>query len=150
MRLFSPELIKMHYYALDKKSCLTEMTEFLHEKGIVDDQKKFLDAILAREKIVSTGIGRGIAIPHARSASVKQLSIAVFVLDNELEFDSVDNNPVRIIFMIVVPESMKKEYMQILSLISNYLKNDDNIKKMLNCDNEEQLYELLEDLENEI
>ncbi len=140
----------MHYYALDKKSCLTEMTEFLHEKGIVDDQKKFLDAILAREKIVSTGIGRGIAIPHARSASVKQLSIAVFVLDNELEFDSVDNNPVRIIFMIVVPESMKKEYMQILSLISNYLKNDDNIKKMLNCDNEEQLYELLEDLENEI
>lgn len=150
MRLFSLELIKMHYYALDKKSCLTEMTEFLQEKGVVDDQKIFLDDILAREKIVSTGIGRGIAIPHARSRSAKQLRVAVFVLDNELDFDSIDKHPVRLIFMIVVPESMKKEYVKILSLISNYLKDDNNIKRMLNCDTKEQLYKLLKEIENEM
>ncbi len=150
MKLFSPDLIKLNYYALDKKSCLTEMVEFLYEKEIVLIPEKFLNEILEREKLMSTGIGRKIAIPHARSLAVKELKIGVYLLDNELDFNSIDGEPVKIIFMIAVPEMMKDEYMKVLSSISNFFRNEENRKRLLTCSSPEEVYELLKGISDEI
>jgi len=99
---------------------------------------------------MTTGIGRNIAIPHARSDAVSHLKIAVYLLDNELEYDSIDGEPVKIIFMIAVPEEMKELYMKVLSLISNYFRNEENRSKILACESENDLYEILKEIENEI
>ena len=111
MKIFSKDLIKLNYYALDKKSCLEEMVEFLFENEIIFSRERFLDSILTREKIMSTGIGKKLAIPHARSEAVKELTIAVYLLQNELEFNAIDDEPVKIILMIAVPQNMKEKYM---------------------------------------
>ena len=150
MRVFSKDLIKINYYALDKKSCLSEMAEFLYEQGVINSQTAFLARILDRESLMSTGIGRKIAIPHARSEAVAQLKIAVYLLDNELEFDSIDGESVKIIFMIAVPEEMKEMYMKVLSIISNYFRNDDKRVKILSCETIDDLCKLLKEIDDEI
>ena len=150
MKIFSPELIKLNYYALDKKSCLSEMVEFLHEKGVILSPENFLNDILERENLMSTGIGRKVAIPHARSMAVKELKIGVYLLDNELDFNSIDNESVKVIFMIAVPEMMKNEYMQVLSSISNFFRDEDNRMRLLACSSAEEVYELLKGISDEI
>ncbi|HHE38483.1 MAG TPA: PTS sugar transporter subunit IIA [Candidatus Cloacimonetes bacterium] len=143
MEIFSPELIKMNYFALDKKSCLSEMAEFLFEHSIVSSFEEFFKTILERENLMSTGIGRGIAIPHSRSETVKKLTIAVYLLDNELDFQSIDDEPVRMVFMIAVPKDMKQEYMKLLSAISNFLKLEENRDKLLGCKSNLEVYNIL-------
>ena len=79
MGIFSPDLIKVNYYALDKKSCLQEMVDFVAEKEIITSAEDFFKLIFEREKIMSTGIGRNVAIPHARSELVNELKICLFI-----------------------------------------------------------------------
>lgn len=147
MGIFSRDLIVQNYYAIDKKSCLEEMVEFLYENGIVHSAENFFKAIMERENLMTTGIGRKVAIPHARSHFVKEIKIAVYVLDNELEFNSVDDEAVKVIFMIAVPEEKKEEYMQILSSISNFLRKDENRDKLFSADTQEELFAILEEIE---
>ncbi len=147
MKSFSPELIKLDYFALDKKSCLMDMAEFLFEKGVISSLDNFLEILMERENIMSTGIGRGVAIPHGRSNSVNELKILTFVLKNELEFDSIDDEPVRIVFMIAVPDNMKQVYMKVLSQISNFCQKKENLENIFTCSNEQEVYSILKQFE---
>ena len=144
--IFSPDLMKVKYYALDKKSCLSEMAEFLFEKDIVSDLQVFTKAVFERETLMSTGIGRGVAIPHARTAVVSKLKIAVYLLDNDLEFDAIDDENVKIIFMIAVPEEQKGEYMKVLSAVSNFFRSNENREKLLRCKSEDEIYNILKEV----
>jgi len=150
MSVFAKDLIKLNYYALDKKSCLTEMSEFLFDNGVINSQSGFLEDILERESLMSTGIGRKIAIPHARSKEVNQLKIAVYLLDNELEFESIDGELVKIIFMIAVPEAMKDKYMKVLSVVSNYFRDDEKRDRILTCDSIDDMCKYLKEIDDEI
>ena len=144
MGIFSRDLIVQNYYALDKKSCLEEIVEFLYENEVIVSADDFFKAIMERENLMTTGIGRKIAIPHARSNLVKEINIAVYVLDNELEFNSVDGEAVKVIFMIAVPEDKKEEYMKILSGISNFLRVDENREMLFNAKTKNEIFEILE------
>lgn len=143
MGIFSRNLIVQNYYALDKKSCLEDMVEFLYKNDVIVSVDDFFKAIMERENLMTTGIGRNVAIPHARSNLVKEIHIAVYVLDNELEFDSVDGEDVKVIFMIAVPEDKKEEYMKVLSGISNFLRVDENREKLFNAKTKDDIYEML-------
>lgn len=147
MGIFSKDLIVQNYYAIDKKSCLEEMAEFLFEQGVILSSENFFKAIMERENLMSTGIGKNIAIPHARSDLVREIKIAVYVLDNELEFDSADDESVKVLFMIAVPEERKNEYMNILSSISNFLRMDENRNKLFGANTKEELFDILEEIE---
>lgn len=143
MESFSPELIKLNYFALDKKSCLTDMAEFLFQKGVISSLDEFFDVLMERESIMSTGIGRGVAIPHGRSSKVNELKILVYILKNELDFDSIDDSPVRIVFMIAVPDHMKQEYMKVLSQIANFCQKMENLDDIFACENRKEVFEVL-------
>ena len=144
MGIFSRDLIVLNYYALDKKSCLEEMVEFLYENDVIVSADNFFKAIMEREKLMTTGIGRKVAIPHARSPIVKEIQIAVYVLDNELEFNTVDGEDVKVIFTIAVPENKKDEYMKVLSGISNFLRVDENRENIFNAKSKDDIFEILE------
>ncbi|NQT65310.1 MAG: PTS sugar transporter subunit IIA [FCB group bacterium] len=144
MGIFSHDLIVLNYYALDKKSCLEDMVEFLYKNDVIVSADNFFKAIMEREKLMTTGIGRKVAIPHARSPIVKEIHIAVYVLDNELEFNSVDGEDVKVIFMLAVPEAKKDEYMKVLSGISNFLRVDGNREKLFNAKTKDEIFEILE------
>ena len=144
MGIFSRDLIVQDYYALDKKSCLEEMVEFLYKNKVIISADDFFKAIMERENLMTTGIGKNVAIPHARSNLVKEIHIAVYVLDNELEFNSVDGEDVKVIFMIAVPENKKDEYMKVLSGISNFLRIDENREKLFNAKTKNDIFKILE------
>ena len=146
MGIFSRDLIVQNYYAFDKKSCLEEMVDFLYKKEVIVSADDFFRAIMERENLMTTGIGRKVAIPHARSNLVKEINIAVYVLDNELEFNSVDDENVKVIFMIAVPENKKEEYMKVLSGISNFLRVDENREVLFNAKSKDELFEILEEI----
>ena len=90
------------------------------------------------------------AIPHARTDYAKELTIAVYLLDNELEFSAIDGEPVRIIFMVAVPEQGKDIYMKVLSAISNFFRKPDMRESILNCKSIEEMLKILEGIEHEI
>jgi fructose-specific phosphotransferase system IIA component len=147
MEIFSTELVKTHYYAFDKKSLLREMVEFLSAKEIISDEESFLQAIFARENLMSTGIGKQVAIPHARHISIQELKIAVFQLDNEIDFDAIDKKTVKLVMMICIPEAMKKEYMQVLGKISNFFQSEDNRSKLFSAENPDEMITILKGIE---
>jgi len=147
MGIFSRDLIVQNYYAFDKKSCLEEMVEFLYKNDVIVSTNDFFRAIMERENLMTTGIGRKVAIPHARSNLVKELNIAVYVLDNELPFNSVDDEDVKVIFMIAVPENAKEEYMKVLSGISNFLRVDENRELLFNAKTKDELFAILKEIE---
>ncbi|MBN1949510.1 MAG: PTS sugar transporter subunit IIA [Candidatus Cloacimonetes bacterium] len=143
MAIFSEDLIVMDYLALDKKSCLQDMAEMLEKQGALISLSDFLKAVLEREAVMSTGIGKGVALPHARIQAVKELKIVIFILRNELDFESLDNEPVKIIFMVAVPENMKDIYLKILSAISNFCRKAENRQLLLACRNKEGIFNIL-------
>jgi len=146
MEIFAKDLVKIDYYAINKESLINEMVEFLYKEHIINDMDAFLRSILERESIMSTGIGNHVAIPHTRSESVKRLAVAVYLLKNEIDYDSIDDEPVKVVFMIAVPEDMKKKYMILLATISNFLSNEENHSKLLNAKSEDEVYNLLKGL----
>ena len=147
MELFQTDLIKTDYPAIDKKSCLNEMVEFLHEQGVVSSTEEFLHAIWERENIMSTGIGRKIAIPHAHSSVVKDFKVAVYLLDNQLEFDSIDGEPVKLVMMLAVPVEFENTYMKILSKISNFLRNPKKREALLEAKDKDEILQILKGME---
>ena len=149
MNIFSLDLIQLHYLALDKKSVLHEMTDFLEQNNVITDQNRFLKAIMERENLMSTGIGRKIAIPHACHPSVSEFKIAVYLLDNEIEFQAIDNDKVKLIFMICVPENQKKEYMRVLSAIANFIQQTENRSKLLSVSSKQEMLMLLKGIKYE-
>ncbi len=150
MKIFRQELIQIGYYAFDKKSCLFEMCELLEKNDCITSANDFFNVIMEREKLMSTGIGRKVAIPHARTDYAKELTIAVYLLDNELEFSAIDGVPVRIIFMVAVPEQGKDIYMKVLSAISNFFRKPEMCESILNCRSSEEMLKILEGIEHEI
>ncbi|MCB5247728.1 MAG: PTS sugar transporter subunit IIA [Candidatus Cloacimonetes bacterium] len=139
-RLFQLELVKIADGFQTKSECLTYLTALLAESGCLSFPDRFLAAVKGREDIMSTGIGKGIAIPHARDLTVSCMKVAVCLIRQPLEFESVDDLPVQLVFMIAVPQSASKEYMKILRSLSEYLRQSENRDTLINATSETELY----------
>lgn len=139
-RLFEPELVMIVDEFESKADCLCYMTNLLDESGCLVFPDRFLAAVRGREDIMSTGIGRGVAIPHARDLTVTALKIAVCLIRKPLDYQSVDDQPVQLVFLIAVPQSSNKEYMNILRSLSEYLRQDDKRNQLLKAKDESELY----------
>ena len=115
----------------DQKAALEKLVELFDGEGKLIDRKLFHDAILKREGIVSTGIGMGVAVPHAKLPGYKTFFIAVGIHPKGIAWDSLDGVPVRLIFMIGGPDDQQTEYLQLLSRLTLAIKDEDRRKKML-------------------
>ena len=116
----------------------------LDEKNNFVDGKVFQKAIINREKIVSTGIGMGVAIPHAKLDSLDKFFISIGVQQNRgIDWDSIDGASVRLVFMIGGPDNKQDEYLQILSRLTLVIKDEVLRKKLINAENEEEVINLL-------
>ncbi|HOH46592.1 MAG TPA: PTS sugar transporter subunit IIA, partial [Candidatus Cloacimonadota bacterium] len=126
------------------------MVNMLSESGCLLFPDRFAAAVKGREEIMSTGIGREVAIPHARDLTVSCLKIAVCLIRSPLEFVSMDDLPVRIVFMIAVPQNSNKEYMKILRSLSEYLRGDEARAELLGSQDEEELFTNVKKIEASI
>lgn len=126
-----------------RDKAIDALVSLIHKTGRLQDKYAFYDAIIEREKIVSTGIGMGAAIPHAKLATYKDFFIAIGILRKGLDWNSLDGSPVRIIFLIGGPDDKQTEYLQILSKLTQLIKDDQIRKKMLTLNSPEDMIELL-------
>jgi len=114
-----------------------------NEKKIQDEEALF-NAIIEREKIVTTGIGMGVAIPHAKLQEYHDFFIAIGILQNGVDWSSLDNHPVRLVFLIGGPDDKQTEYLQILSSLTLAVKDEERRKKILNAKSAEEVVKLFE------
>lgn len=148
--LFHSDLVRIVDHFETKKDCLNYMVNMLSESGCLLFPDRFAAAVKGREEIMSTGIGREVAIPHARDLTVSCLKIAVCLIRSPLEFISLDDLPVRIVFMIAVPQNSNKEYMKILRSLSEYLRGDEARAELLCSQDEKELYYNVKKIEESI
>lgn len=114
-----------------RDKALQTMIEVLRQNGKLEDPESFYKAIVDREKIVSTGIGMGVAIPHAKLPSYDYFFIAIGIVKEGIDWNALDYAPVRLIFMIGGPDDKQTEYLQILSKLTQAIKDEQRRKKML-------------------
>ena len=129
-----------------KEDALKTIVERSPEIKELPDGDKFYNAIFEREKIVSTGIGMGVAIPHAKLHSYHEFFIAIGILERGIEWKALDGAPVRLIFLIGGPDDKQNEYLKILSLLTTALRDENLRKEMLTATSAEEIIKLFEGL----
>lgn len=136
----------------DKKSVLLEMSEYLKEQGFVSNANQFLDVLLERESISTTGVGDGIAIPHGRSNLVTETVVLFGRSADGVNFESMDGKPVHLFFMIATPENSGNEHLKILAELSGKLMHADVVLKLKNASTYSEIIEAfaIEDTSNNI
>jgi PTS system fructose-specific IIC component len=117
-----PEAIIMEIKAREKIAAINELVAHMVKNKLVSNGEEFIKALAKRENLESTGIGDGIAIPHARTNAVKDLILAFARSPKGIDFSAVDGKPSHIIFLIASPESKKSEYILALAKLSKLLR----------------------------
>lgn len=125
-----------------RDEALHMMINKMNELGKLRDKEAFYNAIIEREKIVSTGVGMGVAIPHAKLDAYDDFFIAVGILEKGVDWRALDGAPVRLIFMIGGPDDKQTEYLQILSTLTQNIKDETKRKKFLTLNSGEAIIRL--------
>ena len=119
--------------ATSKKQALQEMARRAASVTGLHDRTIF-DALLERERLGSTGVGRGIAIPHARLSSLDGVYGLLARLDRPIDFDSVDDAPVDIVFLLLAPQQSGADHLKALAQVSRLLRDEGVCSKLRGCD----------------
>lgn len=128
--LLQKESIALGRKPQDKADAIGQMVELLAKSGSLEDKKKFKQAILERERLSTTGIGEGIAIPHGKSSAVKRAALAAMVVPQGVDFASADGVPVHLLFMIAVPEEGAELHLEVLERLAAMLMDEDFRKRL--------------------
>jgi len=145
--LLNEDLIETDLKAKDKDSVLKELVELLFNAGKIKDKDKVLDAIKRREELMSTGIGHGVAIPHAKCDEVNTLIAAFGRSKNGIDFKSVDGELVHLFFILLSPENVTGPHIKALAKISRLLKNHYVRETLKSIDSPEKVLELIREEE---
>jgi len=131
--------------ARDKAGALRELSAVLCTSRDVTDGKAFQKAIIDREAILSTGIGLGIAVPHAKVSSVRDFTVAIGRSKAGIEWESLDGHPVTIVVMIAASDKQASEYTKLLAALVTRVKPDEMRRKILAAAKPEDVLALLAD-----
>jgi mannitol/fructose-specific phosphotransferase system IIA component (Ntr-type) len=141
-RLLTPDRI-LWLQERSKDECLRAMVDTLARSANLPDAGEIHRAILEREKLLSTGFGLGLAIPHAKLKSIKDFVVGLGIHKMGVAFDSLDERPVHVLVMILGPDSQQEDYLKVLSRVTAFLK--DNRERLLTLNTPEQVFELVYD-----
>lgn len=129
--ILSPDTTIVDLKGETKEEIIAELVDSLANSDAITDRDKVLQAVLEREKIMSTGIGDGIAIPHGKSDSVEQLIAALGTQRRGVDFEALDGEPAYVFFLLVSPANVSGPHIKALARISRLLKNDEFKKKLI-------------------
>ncbi|MFQ6092231.1 MAG: PTS sugar transporter subunit IIA [bacterium] len=127
------QCIKIPLQKRSKRGLIKEMVDLLADAGKIADKDKVLEAVLERERLMSTGVGNGVAIPHGKSDGVDRLVAAFGKTAQDVDFQSLDHKPVRLIFLLVGPEENPGLHIKALSRISRLTSHEKFRQKLLNA-----------------
>lgn len=145
--ILSKEFIIAELNSIDKESAINELIDLFKNDSRVDDIEKVRQAVLDREKIMSTGVGKGFAIPHGKTDSVKEIIAAFGRKKDGIEYDALDGNPVNLIFLLVGRDTMISAHIKLLSRVSRMMNKDDFRLRLLNAETSEEIMNVFLDEE---
>ncbi len=119
--LLTADVIKIPLESEEKYQLIEEMVNLLNESGRIANRDLVLNAVFERERVMSTGMGDGVAIPHAKTEGVKELVAAFGITKQEIDFQAIDGKPVRIVFLLVGPTDQTGPHLKALSRISRLM-----------------------------
>jgi len=132
----------------NKAAAIEFLLDLIADNGRVTDREAALAALREREKEATTGVGMGIGIPHAKTSAVEEPSIAFARSGEGIDFDAMDDEPARLLFMILVPAEGGEEHLQILSALSRALMHEDVRETLLAAEDEETVQETVREAVN--
>lgn len=140
-KYLNPKLV-LHLEASKRDEVLQALVDQLDIEKKLLDKQAFYQAILERESIVSTGIGMGVAVPHAKLTGYDTFFIAIGIHQKGIAWDALDGVPVRLVFMIGGPDDKQTEYLQLLSRLTLAIKDEERRKKILQLSNPKDIIAL--------
>lgn len=147
--LLKQDIMILEVKANSKEDVIQAMADRLGQAGRLNDKEAYIEAIWNREKQSSTGIGEGVAIPHAKTSAVKTPAIAFARSRAGVEFDSLDAQPAHLFFMIAASEGANNDHLQTLSRLSTLLMDEDFRKRLMEVETEEQIINIIDAKEKE-
>lgn len=143
-KIVNEELVSLNMNTHTKDEMLKQLSNKLFEKGCIDDVNHFMKDVYLREEEGQTGLGNSIAIPHGKSSAVLKTSIAIGKSLNDLEWESLDDQPVKLVILFAVKESDKTTtHLKMLSQVAVTLADDDVLKGLLESEEPYQIVDLL-------
>lgn len=126
-----------------KKRVLEYFSKFIAQQIPQLDAEEVFSRLIARERLGSTGIGQGVALPHCRISHCKE-AVGTFIrLRDKIDFDAIDGQPVDLIFLLLVPEEANEAHLQTLALLAERFSDEELRKELRKTDQPDQLYQLL-------
>ncbi|MEO1770872.1 PTS fructose transporter subunit IIABC [Candidatus Enterococcus ferrettii] len=137
----------MDLQATDKKGAIDEMVQKMHDAGRITDIATYKEGILAREAQTSTGLGDGIAMPHAKNSAVKEATVLFAKSNKGVDYESLDGQPTYLFFMIAAPEGANDTHLQALAALSRLLVNPDFVAELKQATTPDQVQQLFDSAE---
>lgn len=136
------DMIKLDLKAEDKKGAIKELAEIICKSESICNTEEYISDVFAREELCTTGIGHEIALPHARTDNVKSFVIAFGRSSKGIDFQSLDQNPVKMVFLMGTPQSEEmKKYLHVLAHLNRLLQKEDFRNQLLKAGNPAEIIE---------
>ncbi|EMJ4520791.1 PTS sugar transporter subunit IIA [Clostridioides difficile] len=147
--LLDEKSIKLNLNSKTKSEAIEELVDLVANSGNLNDKENYKKAILAREEMSTTGIGEGVAIPHAKNSSVTKACIAAAVSKEGIDYESFDGSLSNLFFMIAAPDGANNTHLEVLSRLSTILMDEDFRNKLINSSSEKEFKEIIDKKERE-
>ncbi len=141
--ILSPELTQCGLPGSSKKKVLEEVARMISTHYQELDENDIFENLVARERLGSTGVGQGIAIPHSRLENCTKVIGCLFTLAEKVAFDAIDNEPVDILFVLLVPQEATSEHLELLSQIAEKFNDADFCLRLRNAQSGAELYKIV-------
>ncbi|NIA22079.1 MAG: PTS transporter subunit EIIA [Anaerolineaceae bacterium] len=136
--------VKVGLVSTDKEEAIEELVDLLVRSGKLSDRSGAIEAVMEREAQQTTGIGSGVAVPHAKHESIETLTAALGISSQGIEFDSVDDKPVHLVFLIMARVDDPGPHIQALAEIARLLQIPGFYRKLIEAESEADLLALIE------
>lgn len=140
--LLNPGVIISDLKGNKKEEVINELIDLFQGDSRVQDVEKVRSAVLDREKIMSTGVGKGFAIPHGKTNSISDIIAAFGKTKNPVDYDALDNQPVHLVFLLVGKDNLVSKHIKLLSRISRMMNKDDFRNRLLEAGTVEEILEI--------
>ncbi len=141
--ILSPECVFPEMECHSKKDVLDTLAKTIANSDNSTSQTEVFDCLIARERLGSTGLGNGIAIPHGRLKLGKKTIAAFIQLDEAIDYDAVDKQPVDLLFALIVPEDSTDEHLQTLATLAEKFSNTETLDKLRQSSSSTEMYSIL-------
>ena len=151
LEYMSEDRIIIDLKSREKEEVFEEMAPLFVAGNVIDADEldEFIEGLKEREKLTATGMQDGIAVPHTKSPSVHKIALALGISKEGVNFESMDGQPSKYIFMIAAPKGTKEEHLDLLAMISELSYSEEVLEKLSQAQTKSEVLEILENFEEE-